>query len=328
MKKFVEELKAKMAETETLRASEEFIVHSIGEKADPEDWETASFIKTTNERYFGSESEVLQGDFLEIKFERSLLRFDLGELKQVKDKEGWIPVIDKISSDLEYSRGIHGRAFFLIDNFRNYDIIKDSLIVRPLNYTSNSRILEGFAFRRLGDIALVLYLHVADEGSATNTIKVPMSIVEEWDTDKTFKQILDDALENTMKMYPAKIFRNILETDNDRDPETDLMHTGMSLTKSAVPLITNLNRTNGAIAMFYPGVKEKLSELFGSGDLYVAFTSIHEAMVHKVGTVDPKSIQRHLRATNNAFGITETLTYSVYRYDHTDKTFMPVSITE
>ena len=46
-----------------------------------------------------------------------------------------------------------------------------------------------------------------------------------------------------------------------------------SLSAHAVPTITTTSQMNGAIAMFYPGVKERLAELFG-GDYYVAFTSV------------------------------------------------------
>ena len=38
-------------------------------------------------------------------------------------------------------------------------------------------------------------------------------------------------------------------------------------------------KENGAIAMFYPGVLEKLAEICG-GSYYVSFTSIHDVRIH------------------------------------------------
>lgn len=59
---------------------------------------------------------------------------------------------------------------------------------------------------------------------------------------------------------------------------------------------------------------------------YVAFTSIHEAMIHKKGTIDPSSIRRHVRATNRTFGMDEALTDEVYYYDRDNKTFEMVKL--
>ncbi len=60
------------------------------------------------------------------------------------------------------------------------------------------------------------------------------------------------------------------------------------------PTITTVKKKNGAIAMFYPGVLEKLAEICG-GSYYVSFTSIHDVRIHPISTVQPRRILRSLK---------------------------------
>lgn len=74
-------------------------------------------------------------------------------------------------------------------------------------------------------------------------------------------------------------------------------------------------KTNGAVAVFLPGVAEHLAELLNS-DFYMAFTSIHEVMIHNAKKVDPEDLKSVLTDT-----IMETvpeedyLTSRIYKYN-------------
>lgn len=91
-----------------------------------------------------------------------------------------------------------------------------------------------------------------------------------------------------------------------------------SLSAMVVPAVTTTTQMNGAIAMFYPGVKERIAELFG-GDYYVAFTSIQESRLHKKGTVPPRQILEQIKSANKTFDPTEILTRKVYLYERASK---------
>ena len=43
--------------------------------------------------------------------------------------------------------------------------------------------------------------------------------------------------------------------------------------------LSTSRKTNGAVAVFLPGVAERLAYLLDS-DFYMVFTSIHEVMIH------------------------------------------------
>jgi hypothetical protein len=73
-------------------------------------------------------------------------------------------------------------------------------------------------------------------------------------------------------------------------------------------------RTNGAAAIFLPGVARRLAELLES-DLYLVFTSIHEVMVHSTDKVYPEELKEVLLDTvKKATPEEDYLTSSIYRY--------------
>lgn len=82
----------------------------------------------------------------------------------------------------------------------------------------------------------------------------------------------------------------------------------------AVNCLSTEKRTNGAAAIFLPGVARRLSELLGS-DLYLVFTSVHEVMVHNADVVYPEDLKEVLSDTlEKATPEEDYLTSSIYRY--------------
>lgn len=95
------------------------------------------------------------------------------------------------------------------------------------------------------------------------------------------------------------------------------------LERNSAPVVTTTKKLNGAMAMFYPGVKEKLAELFGDS-YYVVFTSIHEARIHCKGTVSVERMRWSLQEVNRTFPEDEKLTEKIYFYDKDKKQFEDV----
>ncbi|MBP5281111.1 MAG: hypothetical protein J6Z22_01285, partial [Lachnospiraceae bacterium] len=78
-------------------------------------------------------------------------------------------------------------------------------------------------------------------------------------------------------------------------------------------MLSTFRTTNGAVAMFYPGVKERLAELFG-GDYYVAFTSVNEARLYPVHHKPLSDLKAELEHNNALLENRSFLTGRVYRY--------------
>lgn len=74
-------------------------------------------------------------------------------------------------------------------------------------------------------------------------------------------------------------------------------------------------KTNGAVAIFLPGVAKRLADLLDS-DFYMVFTSIHEVMVHNAEKVDPEDLKCVLADTiKEATPEADYLTSRIYKYD-------------
>ncbi|MBR6837132.1 MAG: hypothetical protein IKM72_14185, partial [Oscillospiraceae bacterium] len=136
-------------------------------------------------------------------------------------------------------------------------------------------------------------------------------------------EIFTMALENTQNYAPARLYTNIFDIEHTPELEANFMADEFPkniIRKDGALLVTTNRKTNGAIAMFYPGVKDRLADLL-DGNYYIAFTSIHEAMIHREGTIDPVSIRRNVRETNRIFGPDETLTNEVWFFNKENGTF-------
>ena len=222
---------------------------------------------------------------------------------------------------------IKDKAEAVVHDFNSYEAIKDRLIIRPL-YRESARFNEHFrktpfVFRNFGkDAALAVYVIISDDDNALYTTALLYEVLAQWnmDEDKVFEQ----AMMNTANRTPARLYKSLFETDETLGIDPTKPDYTSRLKKDITPMVTTTRQTNGAIAMMFPNVKEGIAEMFGDS-FYVSFTSIHEALLHKRGVIDPTSIKRSLVETNRIFGPSDTFTNGVWYYDKENKTFTEVA---
>lgn len=212
----------------------------------------------------------------------------------------------------------------------DYEVLKEKLFIRPINYSDHRYELKANVYRQIGDIALVLYVLASDEhaGGEHNvmSIKLPRSMMEAWELPED--EVWDSAMTNTYMMAPPRLYASPFDVCNAPYHKGAFMALNSditSLSEHSVPTITTTKQMNGAIAMFYPGVKERIAELYG-GDYYVAFMGIHTVMAHKKGTIPPINILRGIKDTNKAFDPSETLSRKVYLYERGAKEFKQLEL--
>lgn len=239
-------------------------------------------------------------------------------LKKLYSEGGESAVIKTVLDNIKYALFINDQAESTANSLDKYDNIKDRLIIRPLNYDINESKLENVLYKRVDDIALTVYAIVIDdrENGILNTIKVPENIIETWE-GVTPESVYTNALENTAKYYSPRLYTNIFDIENTQFKDCALMENGYTvkeLTPDRIALLTTDRKTNGAIAAFLPGTLERIAQLYGNSDFYLAFTSIHEAMTHKKGSIEPENIKRNVTETNRIFGGDDTLSNKVWLY--------------
>lgn len=222
-------------------------------------------------------------------------------------------IINYISNDVLHAKNnnIYDKTKMLMD----YDTAKGRLFVRLLNYDRNADVLKNVVHKTLGDIALTVCAILDDREDLIST-KILKSMVERW--KKTETDIFNEALENTYRATPPRIYKweGIL-CDESYAGESFMNDDICDLDKSfSGNILSTTRKTNGAVAVFLPGVAEKIAELLDS-DFYMVFTSIHEVMIHSTRSgVDPKDLKLILRDTlREVTPSSDYLTEKIYKYN-------------
>lgn len=114
--------------------------------------------------------------------------------------------------------------------------MKTSFIVKLLPIEDIDK--ETTIYQQIGDIALCLFILIADDGESVYTTKAPIYILKVLDISK--EELIKAALENTESYYPSTVIAfDDLQT-----------------------MVTCDSSLNGAVALFYPNTCYKIARTF------------------------------------------------------------------
>lgn len=286
-----------------------------------------------NARYYNEDSNVVRNSLLIVQLSMGesaeYINFHVGDLYRVYRKDGMAGVLPMVKRDIKDLRTSAAGTLGLLNQFRNYEAIREHLIIRPLNYDDNEKALAKAVYRQVGDMALVLYISLgkAGQGGAQNIISamVPRDTFQGWALDE--QEVLDRALENTMRLQPPIFFDlAAMLRIGSRPQRVHFMEdesVSFDLDSPFAPALSTEQEVNGAVAAFYPGVMERLCQM-AEGDVYMVFTSISEVHVHPVGGWYKVSSMREILADTNRSPMNrngELLSRQIYRYSRDTKEF-------
>ena len=201
-------------------------------------------------------------------------------------------------------------------NLEDYEKVKEDLFIRLLNVVKHRDELQNAIFRTVGDIALVLYARMGELDGCSTSIKIKQHMLQKWEKDE--QTVFNDALLNTYFISPPRIYcweKLIYNMSYEGENFMNLLF-DLPLKKDTFGnCLSTSTRTNGAVAVFLPGVAQRLGYLLGGG-FYMVFTSVHEAMIHSEENTDPRKLKEVLAETIEETTPEEDfLTYYVYHYD-------------
>ena len=200
-------------------------------------------------------------------------------------------------------------------DFVKFDNIKNNVIMRaiPANTTEYNAIFDLY-----GDIAVCVYGMLKETESEIVTFKIPKEAYSEEEKAK----LKDYAYKNTIKKHKPKImsldddlcscFIGMKSTSHDIFSDSyklpEEINTGLVLTYKGMT-------TNGATAIFLPGVANRIKDLIGE-DYYICPTSIHEVMIHPISCgIDEDGLTEILLETiREATQDIDFLSRTVYKY--------------
>lgn len=210
----------------------------------------------------------------------------------------------------------HSECFEKSKNLENYEKVKEDLFIRLLNVVKHRDELQNAIFRTVGDIALVLYARMGELDGCSTSIKIKQHMLQKWEKDE--QTVFNDALLNTYFISPPRIYcweKLIYNMSYEGENFMNLLF-DLPLKKDTFGnCLSTSTRTNGAVAVFLPGVAQRLGYLLGGG-FYMVFTSVHEVMIHSEENTDPRKLKEVLAETIEETTPEEDfLTYYVYHYD-------------
>ena len=225
--------------------------------------------------------------------------------------------LDQIAKTVESEiRKLKTAGFFeKTKNLNNYEKIKGDLFIRLLNRKYHKRELSRAVYWIMGDIALVLYMQVGNINGRICSMKIRRENLKEWGLDEA--TVFEAALVNTCIISPPRIYlweKLLHNPDYEGECFMD-QNSDFSVKKDNIGnCLSTTRRTNGAVAIFLPGVAKMLADLLEK-DFYLVFTSVHEVMIHNVERAHPDDLERVLKETlREATPEEDFLTDKIYRY--------------
>lgn len=234
-------------------------------------------------------------------------------------------IADRVKSMIDELHALH------VDNvptiLMNYETARPNLFVALINIARHKGSLDNMVYYQIADMAMVLNYRLSDPlDDSLISLKVPREIFESWQQDKS--SVFQDALQNACKATPPRVYPLEMILENPMTEGLDLLSNNDNLFKDQIigTCISTIARTNGAIAVFLPGVAQRIAEDLDS-NFYVAFTSKHEAMIHSVNDVDVHRLYEVLSDTiDTAVNDDEFLSNYILHYDRNTAKFTCVDI--
>lgn len=292
--------------------------------------EELSFIRNTNIKYNQIESDVLIGDFIELHTTvedggDTICRFSVKYLYEEFATNGWERVDEIIRENIKFASSINISE--ITDKLDQYPLIQDKLFIRPINFTDNRYELKNTVYEQHGDIALVLYVLLYDNEVGIGSMKVSKEVAALW--KKELSEVWANALVNTNVMAPPRMYlsqEEVIDPPYTRGAFMAVNSNVKSIGKLFAPIVTTTRKRNGAAAMFYPGVQEKIGKLCGS-NYYVAFTSVDDVRIHPENTLPPRRILQSLKDVNKMFNQpADILSRKVFYYDRDKKELQAIEL--
>ena len=236
-------------------------------------------------------------------------------------------VMEEVASVIQHTPGK-----FDIGRVMDYDRVKKNLFMKLSAAEKNADILDHAPHIIKEDLAITFHIMLdqSEAGAATTMIKDQM--LEAYGVD--LQQLYQDALHNSPVIAPAQIEnmgevlgRMMLEdmkaagapAEVIQEMEKDMQETSRD---NPMTVITNDRSTDGAAAIFYPGVMDQVGERL-NGDYFILPSSVHEILVvPDDGNISFRELTDMVKEVNRTQVAPEDrLTDQVYHYDTADRIF-------
>ncbi len=233
----------------------------------------------------------LQDTWLLVGFGRDVrMRICLNDIRPAFQRNGKQAVDEFLTEAMSYRLQMDNIA----GDLEEYRTAEEYLILRVLPEEKIGTAEDDLILQRIGDIALVLYCDMGSQDGMYRSFRVKRKMIGRWQMSD--EEILDAALKNTCRKYPAVIYEHWQDYVQRNESFT---YPGESGELGDDLILTTECPVNGAIAMFYPGVAEALRRR--TGEVCIVPTGMDEVNIRRLEDLQPAKAVRALRELNREF---------------------------
>lgn len=233
---------------------------------------------------------------------------------------------------------------FNVDIFKDYNKICNRIAFKLINTKANERLLEDIPSVPFMDLSIVFYCLLDNNKMGSATALIHNVHMDMWNV--TVRELFRRAKENTPlllkyelrnmnEMIKEMLICDLQETIYEKDgrydmncgmPEPEVVADGLMRDiiddKNAVAMymLTNRQRTNGAICMLYDNVLSDFAKELKK-DLYIIPSSVHEVILVPIDDgITREELTKMVKEVNeNELDEIDILSDHVYHYNHKSK---------
>ncbi|MBR0482275.1 MAG: hypothetical protein IJJ48_07380 [Firmicutes bacterium] len=198
----------------------------------------------------------------------------------------------------------------------SYEDIKDKLRVRLTDIKENKEKLADLLYKTVGcGLALSVYIEVQGQDDEIGIADLPAAIATKFE-GVDLAGVFEDALKSSVSSEPPTLcaIQDILFGSIAGYEPADFLKGGPA-PEDGMFVLSTTDRNLGAAALFYPGIKEKIGDLFGR-DYFVLPSSVHEVLIlPDNGVMAPSELALMVKEINaNEVGPQDRLCNRVFRF--------------
>ncbi len=224
----------------------------------------------------------------------------------------------------EYEEKMEEANSLVVDNVYDFDVVKDKIVIRLVNYERNHAELEKCPHRCFLDFAITFRYLASKDGMGIASAIISNLEFAAWGID--IEELYEIARRNTMKAFPWKMeslsqivascFRKDLTNVITSDMCEEMMDTMEQECGVNMFVLSNDVGINGATCILYEDVLKNFAEKQGKS-IYILPASVHEViLVPREEDTDPEFLQELvLDANRSSVGLIDLLSDRIYYYD-------------
>lgn len=223
------------------------------------------------------------------------------------------------------TEGFAHQPEFNIDDFSNYDVMKEKLSMQIVPTERNAEMLEKIPHKEIEDMSVVCRFVVGnDETTGLGTILVNNDMLQNFGI--TEEQLFADAAKYAPDLRPSEILgmADVLAQMMGVDVSELGEQFGLpeNATETPMYVASTQDRTNGAGIIAYPGFMDMASEKLG-GDFFLLPSSVHEViLIPDKGDGNYRDLESMVQEVNSTqVDPKDQLSDHVYHYDSREKVF-------